>query len=428
MPAQPTSAARAWFLVVYFMFVYVLSGLDRYFLALVAPDVIAELKITDTQMGLLLGAGFAVVYSLAGLPLAHWIDQSKRLPIVAAGVAMWSLCTILGAFATNFFELAASRAGLAIGEAVLAPAAISLIGDLFTRERRAAPIAAYSAMGVVMGTGAMIIGGAVLSALPHLPGFTDLTQWRRGMIAIGLPGLVLAAGILLFLREPERRTSSRGAGEVGWAYFIGELLTYWRFYLPFYVGVASISMFSLGLLSWSPTILVRLFGISQASAAYLLGVIGVPASIVSAFFWSLFAAHLIRRGQAHGVMIALVLSMICMAPLMLMAPLTATALQFALGVGLLKLLYGQGPLVALAVQTYGPSQIRGRLTAVTNLVANVVGLSLGAVLIPVFADLFPQGPRQLVYGLTVLGALTSVGAIGGYGMALRAGRRMEVQD
>ncbi|MBN0210508.1 MFS transporter, partial [Pseudomonas aeruginosa] len=105
---------------------YTVSMIDRFVLSVVAQPVTESLGLTNTQMGMLLGAGFAILYSLSGVPIAHLIDKGNRKRIVACGVLFWSLMTAASAFTTEFTSLMICRAGVAIGEAVLTPAAISL--------------------------------------------------------------------------------------------------------------------------------------------------------------------------------------------------------------------------------------------------------------------------------------------------------------
>src|SRR5690606_960344 len=128
------SSRRAWYAICVLVLLYSLSFIDRFILSLLAPAVSEHLQLSDTQLGVLFGLGFGVVYALTGLPLAHLIDRRRRVPIVAAGVVLWSICTVASGFAPNFTGLLILRAGVAVGEAVLSPAAISIIADIFPRE------------------------------------------------------------------------------------------------------------------------------------------------------------------------------------------------------------------------------------------------------------------------------------------------------
>src|SRR5580693_699217 len=132
---QPAfSRTRAWYIVGFLTLLFVFSTVDRTILALLAAPVSKSLALTDAQMGLVLGLGFAALYSLAGLPLAQWIDIGTRRTVITAGVLLWSVMTVMSAMARDFTTLLICRAGVAFGEAVLSPAAVSLIADMFPRE------------------------------------------------------------------------------------------------------------------------------------------------------------------------------------------------------------------------------------------------------------------------------------------------------
>ena len=103
---------------------YAVSYVDRSILALLALPVSQSLALDDRQLALLLGVGFALFYAVGGLVLAHFVDTRNRRIVVTAGVVVWSLSTILSGFANGFWMMLILRSGVALGEAVLTPAAI----------------------------------------------------------------------------------------------------------------------------------------------------------------------------------------------------------------------------------------------------------------------------------------------------------------
>ncbi len=123
------SLRKAWCSVAFLAVLYAFSFVDRMILALLAEQVSTSLHLSDKEMGLLMGAGFSVVYALAGIPLAGFIDRGNRRNFIFAGVLLWSIMTAASGFAQNFSTLIGLRCGVALGEAVLTPAAISMIAD-----------------------------------------------------------------------------------------------------------------------------------------------------------------------------------------------------------------------------------------------------------------------------------------------------------
>ncbi|MGE3744465.1 MAG: MFS transporter [Sphingomonadaceae bacterium] len=186
------------------MLLYGISYIDRLILSLLAPAMSAQLQISDVEMGVLIGLGFGVLYTLAGLPLAHLIDRRRRISLVTVGVVLWSLCTIASAFAPSFTGLIIFRSGVAVGEAVLLPAAISLITDLFPRDRRTLPTTLYTGVGAVMYSGSYIAGGAALQLATAMSGSIDLEPWQLTLMLVGIPGLLLAPLLWITVPKPPR--------------------------------------------------------------------------------------------------------------------------------------------------------------------------------------------------------------------------------
>ena len=185
---------------------YVFSFVDRYILGLLIEPIKADLGLSDTQIGLLLGPAFAIFYATMGLPLGWLADRKRRTWIVAAGVALWSFATAASGLAKNFLHLFIARMSVGVGEATLSPCAMSLISDSFPKEKRAKPIAFYT-MALSLGAGiASLVSAGVLQwakSVPaiELPIIGVVAPWQFTFIVVGLPGVLLAL-LMLTLREP----------------------------------------------------------------------------------------------------------------------------------------------------------------------------------------------------------------------------------
>lgn len=199
--------ATAWTMVVLLTLAYVLSYVDRSILGALVQPIKADLGVSDEQMGYLGGLAFGLFYGLVGIPLGWLADRRRRTHIVAAGVVVWSLATAVSGFARSFWHLFVARMAVGIGEAVLSPCAMSLISDSFPKEKRGKPIGFYSTA-LALGTGLSgLIGALVLSMGANgvtLPLVGELKAWQFAFVAVGLPGVVLAAAFL-FVPEPVRR-------------------------------------------------------------------------------------------------------------------------------------------------------------------------------------------------------------------------------
>jgi MFS family permease len=204
----PRVTAYAWYALFLFVVVYVFNFIDRQIVSILAESIKAELKLDDAQIGFLYGTAFAVFYSLFGIPLGRLADSWYRGRLMAIGLALWSSMTAMSGFAQSFGMLATARIGVGIGEASASPAAYSMIADYFPKERRATALSIYSS-GLYIGGGiALPIGGYVLAEWGRrfpdaLSAPLGLAPWQAAFLAVGLPGLVLAAWIWS-LREPLR--------------------------------------------------------------------------------------------------------------------------------------------------------------------------------------------------------------------------------
>jgi len=143
------------------------------------------------------GLAFAIFYAGLGIPVARLADRGNRRNIIAISLAIWSGMTALCGLAQSLPQLLLARIGVGIGEAGSSPPSHSIIADLYPSEKRAGAMGIY-AMGIVLGSGfGTMIGGW----LAHLYG------WRIAIVAVGIPGILLAIFVRLFVVEPRRGLS-----------------------------------------------------------------------------------------------------------------------------------------------------------------------------------------------------------------------------
>ena len=101
------------------LIVYVFNFLDRQIVNILAEPIGRDLKLSDTQLGLMTGLAFALIYTVLGIPLARYADRpgSDRGRLIAVSLAVWSGMTALCGLAMNFPQLLLARIGVGIGEA-----------------------------------------------------------------------------------------------------------------------------------------------------------------------------------------------------------------------------------------------------------------------------------------------------------------------
>lgn len=416
------SPFQSWYVVVVLMALMAMSLTDRYAVALLAEPISAELGLSDQSLGLLIGVGFAAVYSLAGIPLAHLVDRGKRIRILVAGVVIWSIATIASGFAHSIYELAIYRAGVAVGEAVLTPAAVSMIADLFTVKKRVTPMATFSAVSNVMTKGSFIAGAGLLALATTFADDLGLAPWRLTLVLAGIPALLLALLLAFTVKEPPRQGGvSVGTDQANTKAFIAHLRQYPQFYGGIYLGISSAIAVSLGAATWATTMLVRGYGYSVEAAGVTIGSIGVGAGMAAAFFWALCAGRLERRMPRKSFMLMLLTAIILTLPMALFASWTRTDIGFIIGmIGITFTLGAVHPLITLTIQQFGPSRMRARLIALALLSYNLVGFTVGPYLIPFIGERWRDDEFSLQAGLGGVALIVLPIAALSLAMALRS--------
>lgn len=203
---QGRASGYSWYVLGILVLVYVLNFIDRQIVSILAVDIKRDLQLTDSEMGFLGGAAFAVFYALFGIPLGRLADNWHRVRLLSAGLALWSAMTALSGFANNRWTLTLARMGVGVGEATASPTAYSLISDYFPKRQRATALAIYSS-GLYIGGGVSLFIGAWIMEAWTRAYPTDaplgLVGWQAAFLAVGLPGLLVALWVAT-IREPAR--------------------------------------------------------------------------------------------------------------------------------------------------------------------------------------------------------------------------------
>jgi MFS family permease len=236
---------RSWYTVVLLMFGYLLAMLDRTILPMMIVPVQRDLKISDTQFGLLQGFAFAIFYCVAGLPLGWLVDRWSRRNIIVCGIAMWSMMTMLSGRASSFLYLFTARIGVGVGEATLNPAACSMMADMFSRGKLTRAVGIFTT-GAMMGTGiAFLFGGKLLGVLGArsvitLPLIGPTRPWQVAFLAAGAPGIILAL-LMMTVHEPPRPHASEGNSPT-WAAVSVFLRARWTVLVLHFTGFSCLTM------------------------------------------------------------------------------------------------------------------------------------------------------------------------------------------
>jgi len=262
-----------------------LNYLDRYVVSALFESLRADLWLTDTRLGFLATA-FIVVYMVASPAFGILGDRRPRLPLLAVGVGIWSVATVLSGFARGYWTLLAGRAAVGIGEAAYGTISPGLIADHFGPERRGRAFAFFFA--------AIPVGAALGYAVG---GVVDRTLgWRAAFFFAGAPGLLLALACLRLVDPP------RGAAESTWstAGAGGIVATYRRFlgnrpYVLTVLGYAAYTFAVGGMSWWMPAFLERTRGVPRTVATVQFGAIVIATGFLGTFAGGYVADALRRR-------------------------------------------------------------------------------------------------------------------------------------
>ena len=140
---DPQSDNYKWFVLAILTVVYAFNFIDRQILVILQEPIKAELGLSDTQLWLLTGFSFAVVYVTAGIPIAWLADRSNRRNIVAVSLGIWSVMTALSGIVQNYTQLLLARLGVGLGAAGGAPPSHSMLSDYFPEEQRGTALSIY---------------------------------------------------------------------------------------------------------------------------------------------------------------------------------------------------------------------------------------------------------------------------------------------
>ncbi|MGV3591735.1 MAG: MFS transporter, partial [Gammaproteobacteria bacterium] len=215
-PSPPaTLRGRALFVLVLLSCLYVLAAVDRQILAVMVDPIRTRFALSDTQLGVLSGSAFALVYAFAAFPAARFADRHRRTTLVAFGLALWSLCTGLFAFARSWWQLFLCRMGVGLGEACLSPMAVSLLADYFPARNLGKAMSVYI-LAVPVGNGltgvlgGAMLGGALAAPATDGPWFAALQPWQSLLLLLSASGFALLLLFMFFVPEPARSREARG--------------------------------------------------------------------------------------------------------------------------------------------------------------------------------------------------------------------------
>ena len=409
------SPGRARYMVILLTVLYMFSFLDRTIIVLLIEPIKADLGLTDTQLSLLYGFAFALFYTFLGIPIARLADRRNRRNIVIAGVVIWSVMTAICGLTKSFGQLFIARIGVGVGEAALSPAAYSLISDSFPPNERAKAMSFYT-MGLYLGVGAaLLLGGVVIDWVASidtitLPIFGEIRAWQATFLAVGLPGLMLAA-LMLTVREPRRRemgsaVASDAADYVSLPDAFAWFAKRWRFHIVCCCAMACLVLYSYSLTAWTPSFFIRTYGWSSLEVSRYYGLIVLifgPAGILFGGWWA-------SRRAARGDIVANVrVAVVCFALLIVPAgvlTLLSDPYQALVLMAVVKFVSGLPLGIAVAaIHEVTPNRLRAQAVGLYLFAVNLIGLGFGPMAVALLTDYLFADPQMLRYSMAIVGVI-----------------------
>jgi predicted MFS family arabinose efflux permease len=272
------SAAYKRVVVLLLMTAYTFNAMDRSIISIISQALKRDLELTDTQLGLLSGTAFALLYAFGGIPIARLSERMSRVNIMTVALLVWSSLSALCGAAASFSQLLLIRVGVGIAEAGCSPPAHSLISDYFAPSRRTSALSVYSC-GISLGYLLAAVAGGYVA---------QHWGWRAACAMVGLPGVVIALLVKVCIREPPRGHSESRAGdrsrpplppfslraELRELRAVGKILVLDRPVLHMVLGVTLGAFAAYGYYAFVPPYFSRAFGLDYATIGVIAGLAG----------------------------------------------------------------------------------------------------------------------------------------------------------
>lgn len=290
---------------------------DRLIIGAVGEAIAEDWKLGDAQLGYL-GTTFILLYAAVGVPLGRLADKASRTRILTVGVTLWSILTALSGFAQSFAQMVVLRLFVGVGEASCAPAANSLIGDLYPGKTRGRAMSIFM-LGLPLGNAAALLISGIM---------TKNYGWRSAFYVALIPGLLCAVGAFM-LREPKRgatETHNIGARKRDGSPYKLVLSIPTMRWIIVSGALHNFNMYAIG--GFLTALVIRRHGMEPVGAGYLTmavyGLAGVPGMILG----GLLGDAIIHR-QRNGRMLVAAVAISLAVPAMYFA-LAAEAGQYML--------------------------------------------------------------------------------------------------
>lgn len=394
-------------LLVVLVLINFVNYFDRSLIGIMAEAIMQDLGLSDGELALSTGLAFTITYALLAIPVARIADRGFQKRVIMISIALWSCMTFLIGSVHNLWQLAASRMGVAIGEAGILPASHSLISAEFRAARMALIIGVLWIGGFLGAAAAPVIGGTMV----------DTLGWRDSFMLVGAASLMLLPIAFFILRQPKAfeaidTESVSNEPPDSWLSVARRLFANQTFTL-LWCGSALMMAGPQANILYAGPFLIRTFGLSSSEAGAYLAV----ASAAPMIGGTLLGGWIFDRIRRRSLALALVNSGACVllgGLVVIWGWFSGNALTATVCLAVANTLFGFMTAPGYATtQILAPANMKSTAAAIFNMGMSLVGASIGPLVAGYLSDAVSPstGVRSLSYGLTAAAVLTLAGAV-----------------
>ncbi len=401
------------------VFAYAGLFIGRQSMSVMIEPIKQEFGASDASMGLISGLAFAAIYAVIGLPAGRLADRGSRVRLLALSGLPWALATLFCGMVTSFWLLVLTRMLIAVFEAPVTPASLSLISDLYPVQQRSLAISFLTGAPSISAIFSLGVGAWVI----------DNWGWRNGFYLIATPVLLVSILLGLFVREPLRgywETQSHTSPPLHSMRVAAAHLFRNRPYILLISACALFSFSGFAFAMWNTSFLIRSHGLSLQHAGIFAGVVTGTTATVGGLFsgWLTDRAVAINRQWLLGIpILGQGIALLCMLLYLLWPTGTAfyigampvpTSMLWCALMGFFTV-WWVAPIFNLLTQLVNPWE-RATAVALQTIATTLAGVGLGPVFIGVVSDALTasSGKESLRYALLLsnIGLVLALGLLG----------------
>jgi MFS transporter, ACS family, hexuronate transporter len=258
---------------------------DRNATSFLMPFIQPELGLDNTQVGMLASA-LSLTWAVSAFGIGLLADRVSRKTLLILTTVAFSLCSLLSGLATSFMMLLPTRLLMGLAEGGIMPVSQAMIHTEVAPQHRGL------AMGVTQGFGSSLMGSFVAPVV--LVAFASALGWRNAFFLTALPGLLASLLLWWVIRPPTTaqtpaQTTAQPTALTDTTHPIvtpaplRELLANRNIVLCALIGVLLVAYL---VLCWTfmPLYLTQVSGYDAETMGWLMGALGISATVASSAF------------------------------------------------------------------------------------------------------------------------------------------------